>query len=492
MGAVFLSYSSEQSDAATRIELSLKEDGHSVFRDRSSLPAGEGYDARIRAAVDDCEIFVFLVSRESVSPGRYTLTELGFAESRWSNPSGHVLPVVVEPVPKESIPPFLRAVTLLSPKGNLTAEVAAEVARMSAPWWRRMLAPRRLVPALAVALIVAAIGWLALPTYLDRRKQAAEVSRLVKQGLREADSATFDDAWKTLEEARAIAPVSREVLDAEERLAMEWVRRNGLGPWTGEYLQKVLQTALPLLQRAAGEASGRPRADLVAHLGWAQYLRGLLGEGGRPAVEDYRQALDIDPGNVYAHAMWGFEILRTLGGDKETIDAARRHFSAAIESGREREYVRLVEVAALLRTYQQMWTGNPALESEAIRVMSDMRAKGEPRPTDFLKRRFWDIYHYEAVTADRLESLAAALPPADHLAAFRWAFPQESLSEKEGPSLFEYLYVLAQLQERAGDRAGAVASYRRVLEEFSRNRFTSDRSAAMSERAGAALKRLSG
>ena len=492
MGAVFLSYSSEQSEAAARIELSLKEDGHSVFRDRSSLPAGEGYDAQIRAAVEDCEVFVFLVSRESVSPGRYTLTELGFAQSKWSNPSGHVLPVVVEPVPRESIPAFLRAVTMLDPEGNLTAEVAAEVARMTASWWRRMLAPHRLVPALVVVLIAAAIALLALPTYLDRRKQAAEVSRLVKQGLSQADSTTFDDAWKILEEARMIAPVSREVLDAEERLAMEWVQGNGLGFWRSDYLQKVLQITQPVLQRAAGEASGQRRADLVAHLGWTEYLHGLLGEGGRRAIDNYRQALDLDPRNVYAHAMWGFEILRALGGGKEAVDAARQHFAAAVESGREREYVRLVEISGLLRSYDQVWTHNPDFEIEAIRVMNEMRAKGEPRPTDFLMRRLWAIYHWEVVAADRLESLRPALPPAEHLATFRWAFPQAGLSENEGPSPFNYLYVLAQIQEQAGDRSGAVDSYRKVVEEFSKNKYTASRAIIMNERASAAIKRLSG
>jgi tetratricopeptide (TPR) repeat protein len=381
---------------------------------------------------------------------------------------------------------------MLDPKGNLTAEVAAEVARMTASWWRRMLAPRRLVPALLAVLIVAAIAWLTLPAYLDRLRQAAEVSRLVKQGLSQADVTTFDDGWKLLEQARAIAPVSHEVLGAEEQLAMEWVRRNGLGPWTSGYVQKVLDTTIPVLERAAGEATGQRRADLVAHLGWTEYLRGLLGESGRRAIDNYRQALDLDPRNVYAHAMWGFEILRALGGDKETVDAARQHFAAAIESGREREYVRLVEISALLRSYDQVWTDNLAFEIEAIRVMNDMRAKGEPRPTDFLKRRLWAIYHWQAVTADHLESLRPALPPAEHLATFRWAFPLEGLSEKEGPSLFNYLYVLAQLQEQAGDRAGAVDSYRKVVEEFSKNKYSGSRSIIMNERASAAIKRLSG
>jgi TIR domain-containing protein len=492
MSAVFLSYSSDQGDAASRIELSLKEDGHSVFRDRSSLPAGEAYDARIRAAVEDCEIFVFLVSRESVSPGHYTLTELGFAEQKWGSPSGHVLPVLVEPVSRDSIPAFLRAVTMLNPAGNLTAEVAAEVARMSASWWRRMIEPRRLVPAFAVALVLAAIAWLALPTYLERRERAAEVARLVKEGLSIPDTGTFEDGWKSLEKARSLAPMSREVLDAEERLAMEWVRRNGLGYWTSGQLQQILDTTLPVLERGEKEASGARRADLIAHLGWTEYLGGLAGLDGRShAIDDFRRALDLDSGNVYAHAMWGFEILRGLGGEPEAIDAARLHFAAALASGREREYVRLVEISAFLRTYTQMWSRKPGLEIEAVRVMNDMRVKGEPRPTDSLKRKFWTVYHFEAVSADNLESLRPALPAADHLATFRWAFPENELSENEGPSRFNYYFVLAQLQEQAGDRAGAVASYRKVVDESS-GKNSGSRAGSMHDRASAGLKRLSG
>src|SRR5256885_8627771 len=110
MSTGFLSYSSEQADAATRIALSLKEDGHAVFHDRSSLPAGEGFDSRIRNAIGESDLFVFLISAASVSPGRYTLTELKFAEQKWGHPAGHVLPVKVEPVAKDAVPAYLRAV----------------------------------------------------------------------------------------------------------------------------------------------------------------------------------------------------------------------------------------------------------------------------------------------------------------------------------------------------------------------------------------------
>jgi len=46
--------------------------------------------------------------------------------------------------------------------------------------------------------------------------------------------------------------------------------------------------------------------------------------------------------------------------------------------------------------------------------------------------------------------LLAALPPADHLATFRWLYPDQH----EGNEFNHYLYlsVLAQLQEHNGDR----------------------------------------
>lgn len=492
MGAVFLSYSSDQSDAATRIELSLKEGGHSVFRDRSSLPAGEEYDTRIRSAVEECEVFVFLLSPQSVSPGRYTLTELGFAEQKWGNPSGHVLPVVVESIPRDSIPAYLRAVTLLHPTGNLTAEVTAAVAFMTASWWRRMLAPRRLVPALVALAIIAAMVWLALPTYLDRGAQLAQVEDLVKQSRSRADEDRFPEAWKLLERAKALAPTSAEVARAEEQVAMEWLRGAALGPWSGDTLQPLVDSAEPVLMSGVNVANGARRADLLAHVGWAEYLRQLLGaDGPLKTVEYYRRALDVDPPNVYAHAMWGFEMLRVARGADEAIAAARAHFAAAVATGRERTYVREVEIAALLRTYEQTWVDDFAREGEALRVANEMRLGGEAIPVG-VKTRLWTLYHFDVVTSDNLARLAGALPAAEHLATFGWLFPESGLEPGRSPALFEYLHVLAQLQERAGERAAALDSYRRLVAEALRLKYDSSTAMQIINHAKAAIKRLSG
>ena len=70
--------------------------------------------------------FVFLVSPESVEPGSYCLTELGFARERWPKPADRVLPVVVAATPPESFPPDISEPLGALPTGNVSQR----------KWWR--------------------------------------------------------------------------------------------------------------------------------------------------------------------------------------------------------------------------------------------------------------------------------------------------------------------------------------------------------------------
>jgi len=497
---VFLSYTSSQGETAARIELSLKGEGFSVFRDRSALSPGESFDDRIRTAIEESDLFVFLITPESVSPGRYTLTELKFAERKWPHPGGRVLPVVVEATPKEAIPAYLRAVTILKPRGNLVAEVAAEVARMGAPWWRRMLEPRRLVPTVVVALLVAGGAWLGVPPYLERREQNAQAAALVEKSRTQAEAGNHAGAWKLLEEANAVAPASREVFEAQEQLAMKLLRRAGINFSGGnrDGLEDFVNRLLPVLSRGTSGAKGGRLANLLAHMGWADYLRGGRAGSGEPdPTRRYRSALEADPGNVYAHAMWGFELLRNRAAP-EALAEAKKHFAAALETGREREYLRTLQVSALLQSYTNVWIEDPERHKEAIRVANEMRTGGETLPTQgwgrgSFKRKLWSIYYFRFVTSDEQEPILAALPPAEHLVLFRWLYPEDDLrADKGAPSLFDYLTVRAQLEEQAGDRAAALASYRRLLGEFETRKLNGSRAIKVAGNARAAIQRLGG
>lgn len=127
---IFLSYSSHQFALAEQLAVALQAEHHEVFLDRASLAPGREYNAHIREAIRRADVMVFLISARSVSPGSYALFELQVAIEQWKTADRRVIPVMTEPVPSESLPAFLRAVTILEPSGNLVAEIAHAVARV--------------------------------------------------------------------------------------------------------------------------------------------------------------------------------------------------------------------------------------------------------------------------------------------------------------------------------------------------------------------------
>ena len=89
---IFISYATEDREIAEQIYLALTEAGDQVFFDRTSLPPGDAYHTRIRSAVEQSDLFIFLITPNSVTRGRYTLTELQYARKKWPHPKGGVLP----------------------------------------------------------------------------------------------------------------------------------------------------------------------------------------------------------------------------------------------------------------------------------------------------------------------------------------------------------------------------------------------------------------
>jgi adenylate cyclase len=61
-GAVFLSYASEDSEAAHRIAEALKAAGIEVWFDRTELRGGDAWDRRIREQIHDCRLFIAVIS----------------------------------------------------------------------------------------------------------------------------------------------------------------------------------------------------------------------------------------------------------------------------------------------------------------------------------------------------------------------------------------------------------------------------------------------
>jgi len=180
-----------------------------------------------------------------------------------------------------------------------------------------------------------------------------------------------------------------------------------------------------VLSRGAVSGKGERAADLLAHMGWADFLRLRQGVPGLDPAQLYRRAIDIDPGNVFAHTMWGFEILRKHG----PLAEANRHFTIALESRRKREYVRRMQISAL------QFYRDPNLDGEVIRVANEMRTGGETMPADTPHRSLrWDLWSSIYWRRFRTHSgrddnsqFLSTLPPADHLATFRWLYPEDQI-----------------------------------------------------------------
>ena len=152
---VFISYASEYRPVAEKIAVGLVQDGHETFFDRDQLPPGDGYHAQIREAIAAADLVVFLLSPESIESSSYALTELNLVKERWPNPSRRVLPVLVKKTPHEAIPAYLGAVTIFEPRGNVVADVLAEVAKIDRRPRRRRVLLIGSAAAAAVAIAVA-------------------------------------------------------------------------------------------------------------------------------------------------------------------------------------------------------------------------------------------------------------------------------------------------------------------------------------------------
>lgn len=130
MANLFLCHASEDKPKVEPIHLALVKAGHSVFYDDRSLHPGADYQQHIYEAIEECAVFIFIASKASLRPGKFTLSELDIAQSRWPDPTNRVLPVVIEPLDLSELPSYLAAVTVLQIRGNAAVEVRVAVERL--------------------------------------------------------------------------------------------------------------------------------------------------------------------------------------------------------------------------------------------------------------------------------------------------------------------------------------------------------------------------
>jgi hypothetical protein len=151
---IFLSYASEDAGIAGQINSALTSEDHIVFFSDDDIHPTEAYDRKIREDIEKSDLFVFLISPDSVKKGKYTLTELNFAEGNWESLAGNVMPVMIRDTPPKAVPSSLARLNILKAKGDLVAEVAGAVARIARVRAEKERAGHRIPPSLLRTALV--------------------------------------------------------------------------------------------------------------------------------------------------------------------------------------------------------------------------------------------------------------------------------------------------------------------------------------------------
>jgi TolB-like protein/tetratricopeptide (TPR) repeat protein len=187
-GAVFLSYASQDAEAAFRMRDALRAGGIEVWLDQSELRGGDSWDRQIRERIHDCRLFIALISAHTEARDEgYFRREWKLAVDRTHDmleKKAFLLPVAIDATPErgaavpdkfhevqwtrlsggEAPPEFVaRIKRLLSPESPTTAGSPAGAASGSAPiplTRDRPSLSRRAVPVAVAVLVFAALAYL--------------------------------------------------------------------------------------------------------------------------------------------------------------------------------------------------------------------------------------------------------------------------------------------------------------------------------------------
>jgi TolB-like protein/Tfp pilus assembly protein PilF len=139
-GAVFVSYASEDAEAAARICSALRSAAIEVWFDQSELRGGDAWDRQIRERIHDCRLFIALISAHTeVRDEGYFRREWKLAVDRTHDMlerKAFLLPVVIDATPERgaAVPEKFHEVQWTRlPGGDTPPEFVARVARLLVP-----------------------------------------------------------------------------------------------------------------------------------------------------------------------------------------------------------------------------------------------------------------------------------------------------------------------------------------------------------------------
>jgi TolB-like protein/lipopolysaccharide biosynthesis regulator YciM len=375
--AVFLSYASQDAEAAQRICDALRAAGVEVWFDRDELVGGDAWDAKIRAQIADCALFVPVISANTQARREgYFRLEWKLAAQRthmMSDDTPFLLPVVIDDTRDADarVPAEFKSVQWTRlPGGETPSALVAHVQRLlgspeaSAPAGRGLPPPPVRSPGAAATarrFTWMGYGWAALgigvalfyalqPLWTPKRPSAAKPAPA-------AVVASPDS------EARRLVAQARKIFDEGDELDRE-----------------NLLLAEDLVKRALALDSAEPSAWVLA----AQLSYWLVWHSSDPSrerrAEMMRQAARaraLAPDSVAAQVVqanariaMAYESFGSAGNRMDLIDLERELVVLAERAPRDPEVLR-----SLSQTYRFLQRPDDALR--ALRQALE-RSEGDP------------------------------------------------------------------------------------------------------------------
>ena len=380
--AVFVSYASEDAEAAQQLCSALRAAGIEVWFDRSELRGGDAWDRQIHEQIRDCRLFVAIISAHTEARDEgYFRREWRLAVDRTHDMAEHkafLVPVAIDDTPEldAAVPEKFRQVQWTRlPVGNTPLAFVERIRQMLTPGESRAVAssrpasgrpstPSALPGAVAASAApensIAVLPFTNLGGEADNEYFSDGLAEEILNALGQVEalrvaarSSAFSFRGKTTDIAAIAGKLQvANVLEGSVRRAGQRIRvtiqlvdaRTGFQVWSERYdrqmedifeLQDDIARAITeRLKVSLGAGLRRSTSDLEAY---ELYLKGRYYWAQRPqgigkAIEFFERAIDKDPN--YARARAGLaDCYVTLGswenGTMPPIEAMAKAKEAA-------------------------------------------------------------------------------------------------------------------------------------------------------------------
>ncbi len=283
----------------------------------------------------------------------------------------------------------------------------------------------------------------------ESKARNEKISVLIKDSHSQAEANDFNGAWKTLEQAQELNSNSREVEKEQAQLAMKWIRTIYFKTTGSEKtFSEVVDRLTPILNHELNLSDTKQSADILAHIGWANFLKWNDGITGLKTDELFKQAIAKDSLSVYANSFYAFWLMK----NENNLDEAKSHFKAALKSGIDKPFIRRMQVYAY-----NLYT-TEKLQVEIILMVNEMRKNSET--LSLSERQSITGMAYNFFRSELIDSIKAVLPADEHLATYNYLINQSDYARH--PNL---LLTQAILLENAGDYSKALDIYQSLKNE---------------------------